>query len=92
MQNAEIGLVAFHTCFNILGVAAILPFTRQFAQFIRTVMPGQGATYTDGLSAGLVDQPPLALNAVEASIQSEFAADFFCEEPLFAHLFRCRDA
>jgi phosphate:Na+ symporter len=73
-QNAEIGLVAFHTCFNILGVAAILPFTRQFAKFIMTVMPGQGATYTDGLSEGLVEQPALALNAVEASIQSEFTA------------------
>jgi phosphate:Na+ symporter len=74
VANAEIGLVGFHTCFNILGVAAILPFTRQFARLIMTVMPGQGATYTDGLSEGLVDQPPLALNAVAGSIQSEFAA------------------
>jgi phosphate:Na+ symporter len=74
LQNAEIGLVAFHTCFNILGVAAILPFTRQFAQFIMRVMPGQGATYTDGLNDGLLEQPSLALTAVQVSIQSEFAA------------------
>jgi phosphate:Na+ symporter len=74
VQNAELGLVAFHTCFNILGVAAILPFTRQFAQLIIRVMPGQGATYTDGLSEGLLEQPPLALNAVQAAIQAEFIA------------------
>lgn len=74
MQNAEIGLVAFHTCFNILGVAAILPVTRQFAWLIIALMPGQGVIYTDGLSDALLEQPPLALNAVQTAIQAEFAA------------------
>ena len=33
-KNAEIALVACHTCFNTLGVVMILPFTAQFARFM----------------------------------------------------------
>jgi phosphate:Na+ symporter len=73
-QNGEIGLVAFHTTFNLLGVTLMLPFTRQFAQLITHLLPGQGPTYTDGLSDVLLPQPDLALRAAQVAIQSEFLA------------------
>ncbi|WP_204136918.1 Na/Pi cotransporter family protein [Halomicronema sp. CCY15110] len=73
-QNAEIGLVAFHTSFNLVGVTLLLPFSRPFARLITRLLPGQGPTFTDGLSDELLDQPDLALRAAQISIQSEFIA------------------
>jgi phosphate:Na+ symporter len=74
VDNAEISLVAFHTCFNVLAVIAILPFSQQFASLITRLMPSQGLAYTDGLSLGLLEQPRLALNAAQAAIQTELLA------------------
>jgi phosphate:Na+ symporter len=74
MNNAELALVAFHTAFNIIGVSAILPFTRQFAQLVIWLVPGQGPLYTHGLDSALLDQPDLALKAIQTAIQSEFLA------------------
>lgn len=71
IQNAEIGLVAFHTCFNLVGVTTILPFTQQFSRLIIRLLPGKGFAYTDKLSDGLLEQPVLALNAVQTTIQTE---------------------
>ena len=70
-QNAEIGLVAFHTCFNVLGVMTILPFTRQFGQLIIQLVPAKGPAYTGSLTGSLIEQPTLALNAAQTSIQTE---------------------
>lgn len=74
LENAEIGLVAFHTCFNILGVALLLPFTHQFARLIIRLIPGRGPVFTEGLSKALLEQPELALRAAQISIQSELLA------------------
>jgi phosphate:Na+ symporter len=71
VQNAEIGLVAFHTCFNVVGVMVMLPFTRQFANLVMGLVPSQEPSYTDGLSDSLLTQPHLALNAAQDSIQAE---------------------
>lgn len=73
-QNAEIGLVAFHTSFNLVGVLTILPFTRQFAALLVRLVPSTGPAYTDGLSEELLAQPNLALNAAQRSIQVEVLA------------------
>ncbi|MEM1253866.1 MAG: Na/Pi symporter [Cyanobacteria bacterium P01_H01_bin.21] len=70
-QNAEIGLVGFHTCFNVLGVMIILPFIQQFGQIIIQLVPAQGPAYTSRLTNSLVEQPTLALNAAQTSIQTE---------------------
>ncbi|ESA34187.1 na pi-cotransporter family protein [Leptolyngbya sp. Heron Island J] len=71
IQNAEIALVAFHTCFNLVGVTTILPFTQQFARLIMRLVPGKDRAYTDTLSDGLLEQPDLALNAAQSAIQTE---------------------
>lgn len=72
LNNAEIGLVAFHTCFNVLGVILLLPVTRQFARLIMRLTPGHGPVFTAGLNDELLAQPDLALRAAQISIQSEF--------------------
>lgn len=71
IKNAELALVGFHTCFNVVGVTTILPVTRQFARLIIRLVPSKELTYTDGLSEGLLEQPVLALNAIQTSIQIE---------------------
>ena len=74
VQNAEIGLVAFHTCFNLVGLLLLLPFTNQFAQLIMGLVPRREPTFTDGLGDELLGQPDLALRAAQIAIQSEFIA------------------
>jgi len=74
LANAELALVGFHTSSNVLGMLTLLPFTHAFARLITWLLPGPGAAYTDGLSDGLQQQPPLALNAVQGAVQSELLA------------------
>lgn len=85
MQDAEIGLVAFHTCFNLVGVTLLLPFTRQFARLIIRLVPNREPTFTDGLSDELLEQPDLALRAAQISIQSELIALLQHVEAILGH-------
>ncbi len=69
LANAEIGLVAFHTGFNVLGVLLALPFTAQFSRFIIRLLPASGSIYARLLDDALLPQTKLALNAVQRAIQ-----------------------
>ena len=73
-SNAEIALVAFHTSYNTLGVMVILPFTGRFAHLIKKLVPDKKPSYTGRLGEGLLEQPALALTAVQASIHDELLA------------------
>jgi phosphate:Na+ symporter len=72
--NAEIALVAFHTCFNTLGVIIILPFTDRFAHLIEKLVPDKKPSYTGRLGEALLEQPALALTAIQVSIHDELLA------------------
>ena len=72
--NSGIALVAFHTSFNTLGVMIILPFTGRFARIIEKLVPDKRPSYTGRLGEGLLEQPALALTAVQTSIHDEFLA------------------
>ena len=72
--NAELALVAFHTTFNILGVILVLPLTHQFSRFIQAIIPEKELAYTQLLDQMLLEQPVLALNAVQSSINRELIA------------------
>ena len=71
IKNAEIALVAFHTFFNTLGVILILPFTKHFAHFMIRLIPERVSSYTEKLDDSLLEQPDLALNAVQSAIKRE---------------------
>jgi phosphate:Na+ symporter len=73
-QNAEISLVAFHSTFNVLGAIIILPFTRSFASLMFKLIPAKKSLYTDKLDTMLLEQPTMALNAVQDSIHKEIIA------------------
>lgn len=72
--NAEIGLVAFHTAFNTIGVIVALPFVRHFTRAMERFLPGDSPNYTAGLDPALAPHPAAALNAVQASLKLEFVA------------------
>lgn len=68
LANPEISVVAFHTTFNILGVAIVLPFTRSFASFVEALIKDTGPGYVGRLESALLDRPELALNAARETI------------------------
>lgn len=72
--NPEIMLVAFHSAFNILGLIIILPFTRGFARLMFKLIPKKKSLYTQGLDESLLEQPSIALMAVQNSIYNEIIA------------------
>jgi phosphate:Na+ symporter len=74
LRNGEIGLVAFHSLFNILGVAVAVPLAGPFSRLIERIVPDRGPAYTRPLDRSLLQQPALALNAVPPAIVAEFFA------------------
>ena len=59
--GAEIGLVAFHSVFNVAGMMSIIPFADRFAALIERIVPD-----ADGereLDPTLLDDAPLAVDA-----------------------------
>lgn len=61
--DALIGLVAFHSAFNILGVLAILPFARPFARAIEWLIPDNGPAIGEAPDPGLLADPLAAMDA-----------------------------
>ncbi len=73
-RQAELALVGFHSLFNTLGVVAILPFSHRFARFMERLVPDRATPFTGHLDRALLQQPPLALNAVQGAVREETLA------------------
>ena len=67
-KDPETALVIFHSGFNILGVIAILPFTRQFANWMMKLVPETDSLYTRALDTTLLKEPGVALEAAQVAI------------------------
>jgi phosphate:Na+ symporter len=72
--NGEVGLVAFHTLFNLLAAAVVVPLASPFSRLVERIIPDRGPAYTRPLDRSLLQQPALALNAVPPAIVAEFFA------------------
>lgn len=68
-SEPELMLVGFHSFFNALGVAAILPFTNQFAALIIRLFPERGNPLTQHLDPTLLGSHSAALQAVKVTLQ-----------------------
>lgn len=65
LENGEaVGLAAFHTAFNVLGVLVFLPLTRPFASLIMRLVPEDRPTLARNLDASVADVPSIAAEAV----------------------------
>lgn len=61
--DAQFGLVAFHTGFNLLGVVAMLPFAHRFAAAIEWLIPDDGPAIGEAPDPGLLSDPAAAMDA-----------------------------
>lgn len=74
--NAETALVLFHSGFNLIGVIAILPFARQFAELMQRLVPETESIYTRALDQRLLKEPRVALEVVQTSVAELCVAVF----------------
>lgn len=58
-------LVTFHTLFNIIGAAVMLPLTAPFARLIERLVPGRGAALTESLDRRLLGDANAAMDGAE---------------------------
>jgi phosphate:Na+ symporter len=73
-QNTEICLVAFHSVFNFLGLAIILPFTHNFARLMNKIIPQTREFYATTLDSILLEEPSLALTAAQNNMRIQIIA------------------
>ncbi len=74
--NEQIGLVAFHSFFNFLGVLLILPLTGAFARLITKLVPESGARLAERLDPRLLSNLDAASDATIATLRDMTHATF----------------
>ncbi len=67
-DSPETALAAFHTAFNVLGVALFFPFTSRFAWAIERIVPERKTPALERLSAAMLELPAVALEAARKSV------------------------
>ncbi len=75
-REPELGLVAFHSLFNGLGVVAVLPVAGRFASLIERMVPARADPFSRRLDRGLLGSPEVALAAARPAIEHVVAQAF----------------
>jgi phosphate:Na+ symporter len=68
--DPTIALAVFHTLFNLVGVALILPFLDGFTRLVGRLVPDRGGPLTRHLEASVAAVPPLAVEAVRGALKT----------------------
>lgn len=68
-NDHALSLAAFHTLFNLLGVAIFLPLTRQLAHFAESVISEQRPALTRNLDPSMRAVPSLAVDSAHKIIK-----------------------
>lgn len=63
-----VSLAAFHTGFNIVGVAVFLPLTQWFAGLVMRFVPEPAPTLTRHLDPSVIEVPSVAVEAVRRTL------------------------
>jgi phosphate:Na+ symporter len=71
--GGPVTLAAFHTAFNVLGVALMLPFVGRFAAAIERLVPDRGPALTRHLDPSLTRLVPVALEASARTLRDILA-------------------
>jgi len=61
-------IAAFHTLFNVVGVALLLPWLPTFAALVTRLVPDRGPPLTRHLGYASVDEPALAVQAARTTL------------------------
>ncbi len=67
-EGSLTALVTFHSAFNILGVALILPFARPFARLVELLIPDKGSELTRSLDPMTLREPEAAVLAAKVAV------------------------
>lgn len=74
--DPQIGLVAFHSSFNLLGVLLIIGVTPQFARLVAFLVPARGIDLTGRLDNRFLKDPATALKAAQVTVKDIDCAVF----------------
>jgi len=62
-------LAAYHTAYNVVGVAVLLPLMGPFTRLIETLLPERGSPFTKYLDPAALRSPMVAVEAVRRTIE-----------------------
>lgn len=80
----EIGLVAFHSLFNILGILLLVPFANQIIRFICWLAPKDVNDHTERLEETFIQTPNVAIEAARSTLKEVFLDVLHLFHGLFA--------
>lgn len=66
--DATVLLAAFHTLYNVVGVAVLLPLAGPFARLVERVVPQRGALFTRFLDRSVLAVPAVAVEAARRTV------------------------
>lgn len=61
-------LAAYHTAYNVVGVAVLMPFIDSFTRFVERLLPDKSSALTRGLDPAVLQNPVVAVEAVRRTI------------------------
>ena len=61
-------LAAYHTAYNVVGVAVLLPLIGWFTKFVERLLPDKGSPLTRGLDSAALSSPVVAAEAVRRTV------------------------
>lgn len=70
-------LAAYHTAYNVVGVAVLLPLINRFTQFVERILPERGSPLTRSLDRAALETPLAAEEAVRRTVARSLAT--ICE-------------
>ncbi|WP_374547726.1 Na/Pi symporter, partial [Rhodoblastus sp.] len=68
MADGATLLAAYHTAYNVVGVAVLMPVIDWFTRFVERLLPETRAAMTRGLDPAALDNPVVAVEAVRRTI------------------------
>ena len=69
-------LAAYHTAYNVIGVAVIMPFINGFTRFVERLLPERASPLTRGLDPAALATPVVAVESVRRTVA--FAVETLC--------------
>ena len=82
-QPGAISIAMFHTLFNLAGIIALMPFANKITRGIEWLIPDKGPMLTRRLDKSVIKVPPVAVEAVNRTLQDIIAAQVhFLEKTL----------
>lgn len=87
----DVWLVAFHTSFNLIGAAVVIPLARPFARLVERLVPERPRAHTERLDSRFLGEPEVALRAVAATLGDIALTAFARLEPMLAGRQAARD-